>query len=185
MTTALLVVDVQNDFCDGGSLEVPGGSKTAVRISELLERHGYPLVVAARDWHVDPGDHFSARPDFAESWPPHCVAGSDGAGFHASLDPSKFDVVVSKGARTAAYSGFEGSDGDGRSLEEVLGAAGIDQVDIVGIATDYCVRATALDALHRGLVVRVFLDLCAGVAPETTAAAVAELEAAGVDVVRP
>ena len=185
MTTALLVLDVQNDFCEGGSLAVAGGSETAARISELLGRRLYPLVVATRDWHVDPGDHFSARPDFAVSWPPHCVAGSDGAGFHPSLDTSHVDVVVSKGAHAPAYSGFEGSDDDGRSLEEVLAAAGVDHVDLVGIATDYCVRATALDACRLGLDVRVLLDLCAGIAPETTAAAVADLEAAGVDVVRP
>ena len=184
MTTALLVVDVQNDFCEGGSLAVAGGSRVAADINELLRGGRYPLVVATRDWHVDPGDHFSARPNYADSWPPHCVAGSDGAAFHPSLDASRVDLVVSKGAREAAYSGFEGVDDDGRSLDDVLAAVGVDRVDVVGIATDYCVRATALDAARRGLGVRVLLDLCAGVAPATTASAVAELEAAGVDVVR-
>jgi nicotinamidase/pyrazinamidase len=184
VSSALLVVDVQNDFCEGGSLAVAGGSETARRINELLRGHPYPLVVATRDWHVDPGDHFSARPDFADSWPPHCVAGSDGAGFHPSLDPSRIDVVVSKGAHTPAYSGSEGSDDDGRSLDAVLATAGVDRVDLVGIATDYCVRATALDARQLGLAVHVLLDLCARVAPGTTAAAVADFEAAGVEVVR-
>ncbi len=184
MTTALLVVDVQNDFCDGGSLAVAGGADAAAGITELLHRRVYPLVVATRDWHVDPGTHFSDQPDYSESWPVHCVADTTGAAFHPALDTDAVDVVVSKGAHAAAYSGFEGADDGGRSLDAVLACADVDAVDVVGIATDYCVRATALDARRHGLGVRVLLDLCAGVAPASTSVAVADLERAGVEVVR-
>ena len=184
MSKALIVVDVQNDFCEGGSLAVDGGAAVAAGVSALAAsaQPGYDVVVATRDWHVDPGSHFSDHPDFADTWPPHCVAGSPGAEFHPALDRSALDVVVSKGAHSAAYSGFEGSTEDGRTLAEVL--TGIDAVDVVGIATDYCVRATALDAVRAGLTVHVLLEWCAGVDPATTAAAVEELTAAGVEVVR-
>ena len=183
MTTALLIVDVQNDFCEGGSLAVNGGADAAAGITELVHRSHYPLVVATRDWHVDPGGHFAGEPDYRDSWPVHCVAGTAGADFHPALDTSAIDVVVSKGAHGAAYSGFEGADNAGRPLGSVLADAGVDRVDVVGIATDYCVRATAIDARRDGFDVRVLLGLCAGVAPASTAAALAELEAAGVDVV--
>jgi nicotinamidase/pyrazinamidase len=180
---ALLVVDVQNDFCEGGSLAVDGGSQVARRISDHLAAHGrdYDIVVATRDWHEDPGAHFSDDPDYRDSWPPHCVAGSAGARFHPGLDTSRIDMVVSKGRRSAAYSGFEGVAGD-KSLAAILADAEVRQVDVCGLATDYCVRATALDAARLGHDVRVLAELCAGVAPDSTAAALAEMEAAGVEV---
>lgn len=180
---ALLIVDVQNDFCEGGSLAVKGGAAVAAAVSAYLARHGgdYVLVVATRDWHVDPGGHFSKHPDYRESWPPHCVAGTPGARFHVALDPTAFDVVVSKGEHSAAYSGFEGHAGD-ESLAEVLDSHGIESVDICGLTTDYCVRATALGAVHRGLSVRVLTALCRGVAPDSSAAALDDLEAAGVEI---
>jgi len=186
MTRALIVVDVQNDFCEGGSLAVRGGAEVARRIATYLdgEGRGYACVIATRDWHEDPGAHFSTVPDFVESWPPHCVAGTDGAAFHRALDPSRFDDVVSKGRHSAAYSGFEGSDDGGADLGTVLTRNGVDAVDVCGLATDYCVRATALDAVARGLRTRVLLPLSAGVAPESTARAEADLAAAGVELVR-
>jgi nicotinamidase/pyrazinamidase len=178
---ALLVVDVQNDFCEGGSLPVHGGAEVAFRIGRLLgTEHGYAHVLATRDHHVDPGPHFSARPDFVDSWPVHCVVGTDGAGFHPNLDPQPFEAVFDKGERSAAYSGFEGVDHDGTPLGDWLRAHEVDAVDVVGLATDHCVRATALDAVRAGLRTRVLLDLVAGVAPETTDAALDELAAAGV-----
>jgi nicotinamidase/pyrazinamidase len=166
---ALIIVDVQNDFCEGGSLAVAGGAAVARAIGGYLAGGpGYAHVVATKDFHVDPGSHFSDHPDFAVSWPPHCVAGTPGAEFHPDLD-------------TSAYSGFEGADDDGTALGDWLRAHDIDQVDVVGIATDYCVHATAADAARAGFSTRVMLDLTAGVAPESTAKAIEDLRAAGVE----
>ena len=181
---ALLIVDVQNDFCSGGSLAVAGGDDVVPAINALLAGdHGYDHVVATKDYHVDPGDHFSEHPDYVSSWPPHCVAHSPGADFHPELDTTTVEAVFHKGAYAAAYSGFEGRL-NGVSLADWLRARGVDEVDIVGIATDYCVRATAEDAVHAGLRTRVLVDLTAGVAPESTVAALAEMRSAGVDLVR-
>jgi nicotinamidase/pyrazinamidase len=181
---ALIIVDVQNDFCEGGSLAVSGGAAVARGISTLLASpdHGYAHVVATQDFHIDPGSHFSSHPDYAESWPPHCVAGSEGADFHPDLDTASVEAVFRKGAHAAAYSGFEGADDNGTPLADWLRAHDVDQVDVVGIATDYCVRATAADAAKAGLRTRVLLGLTAGVDPGTTAGAVAGLRAAGVEV---
>ena len=183
MSKALVVVDVQNDFCEGGSLALEGGAEVARRISEWAESHAgeYGAVVATRDYHVDPGSHFAESPDFRDSWPAHCVVGTGGEEFHPELR-IEADAVFSKGRTEAAYSGFEGAADDGSPLGEWLSARGIDEVDVTGIATDYCVRATALDAARLGLRTRVLLDLTAGVAPETTEAAVEELRAAGVEI---
>ncbi len=188
MIKALIVVDVQNDFCEGGSLAVEGGADVAFRISQRLQRWSeaapnereYAVVVATRDHHIDPGDHFSSHPDFVDSWPPHCVAGSDGAAFHPNLGTQPFDAVFLKGEHQAAYSGFEGTAADGRPLAQWLREHDVTDVEICGIATDYCVRATALDAQREGFSVRVLTDLVAGVAAPTTDAALAEMQAAGV-----
>ncbi len=178
---ALVVVDVQNDFCEGGSLAVAGGARVAERIhEELLGR--YPVIVATRDWHIDPGAHFSDTPDFVDSWPVHCRARTEGAQFHPALRLPPRVPVFSKGAYSAAYSGFEGHDADGASLAEWLSAHGVSSVDVVGIATDHCVRATALDARRAGLTVRVLADYTAGVAAASTEAALAEFAAAGIAV---
>ena len=179
---ALVVVDVQNDFCEGGSLAVAGGSAVAAAISAYLAASGdgYAHVVASRDYHIDPGDHFSDHPDFAGTWPPHCVAGTPGAEFHPDLDTSRVEAVFSKGAHTAAYSGFEGADEAGTPLAAWLRERGVDALDVVGIATDYCVQATALDAAREGFATRVLLHLTAGVDPVTTGEAVAALRDAGV-----
>jgi nicotinamidase/pyrazinamidase len=180
---ALVIVDVQNDFCEGGSLAVMGGSAAAAAISRYLAAEGgsYGHVVASRDYHVDPGTHFSAAPDFSLSWPPHCVAGTVGAEFHPDFDTSRVETVFSKGAHAAAYSGFEGTDGAGTPLGTWLRDRGVDALDVVGIATDYCVRATALDAARQGFATRVILGLTEGVDPVTTAAALDEMRAAGVE----
>ena len=144
---ALIIVDVQNDFCEGGSLAVTGGAAVARAISEHVAGSGdYGHVVATKDFHVDPGSHFSDHPDYAASWPPHCVAGTSGADFHPDLDTGAVQAVFLKGARAAAYSGFEGVDEAGTPLADWLRVRGVDEVDVVGIATDYCVHATAADA---------------------------------------
>ena len=180
MNRALIVVDVQNDFCEGGSLAVTGGAAVAAAISARIRAGGYAHVVATRDHHVDPGAHFSDAPDFVDTWPEHCRARTAGASFHPDLDVAGIEAVFDKGSYAAAYSGFEGAEPGGTGLREWLGAREVTEVDVVGIATDHCVRATALDAAAAGLSTTVLLDLCAGVAPATTQAALAALRAAGV-----
>ena len=183
MTRALIVVDVQNDFCEGGSLAVAGGAAVAAAVTEHagqgLERGEYAHVVATRDHHVDPGGHFSDAPDFVETWPRHCVVGTDGVDLHPALDRGLLRAVFDKGEHAAAYSGFEGSS-EGTGLADWLRSHGVDDVDVVGIATDHCVRATALDAVGAGFTTRVLLPLTVGVAEGTTAAALEQLRTAGV-----
>ncbi|MEU6946310.1 isochorismatase family protein [Streptomyces sp. NPDC046316] len=188
MHRALIVVDVQNDFCEGGSLAVTGGADVAAAITDLVgEAAGaaYQHVVATRDHHVAPGDHFSATPDYVTSWPVHCVAGTEGVGFHPNFAPAvasgAIDAVFDKGAYEAAYSGFEGRDENGVTLAEWLRSHDVTEVDVVGIATDHCVRATALDSAREGFRTQVLLDLTAGVAKETTERALEELRGAGVE----
>ncbi|WP_405145292.1 isochorismatase family protein [Sphaerisporangium sp. NBC_01403] len=181
MTTALVIVDVQNDFCEGGSLPVGGGAQVAAAIGPHAAAGGYDHVVATRDYHVDPGTHFADRPDYVRTWPAHCVVGTSGADFHPALDTSAVEEVFSKGRHSAAYSGFEGQSGDGTGLAEWLASRGVEHVDVVGIATDHCVRATALDAAGNGFRVRVLLDLTAGVAAATTEKALTDLASAGVE----
>jgi nicotinamidase/pyrazinamidase len=181
---ALVVVDVQNDFCEGGAVAVAGGADLARAISEYLaDDGGYEHVVATRDYHIDPGDHFSDHPDYQTSWPPHCRAGTAGAEFHPALDTGRFAAVFRKGAYDAGYSGFSGHDDDGTLLGDWLRQRGVDAIDVVGLATDYCVRRTAEDAANRGLATRVLLDLTAGAQEQSTAAAIRSLRAAGVEVV--
>ncbi|MFF0431880.1 isochorismatase family protein [Streptomyces sp. NPDC004327] len=187
MHRALIVVDVQNDFCEGGSLAVTGGADVAAAITELVgESAGaaYQHVVATRDHHVEPGEHFSDEPDYVTSWPRHCVAGTEGVGFHPNFAPAvasgAIDAVFDKGAYEAAYSGFEGRDENGSTLADWLRARKVTDVDVVGIATDHCVRATALDAAREGFRTRVLLDLTAAVAQPTTDRAMEELRQAGV-----
>jgi nicotinamidase/pyrazinamidase len=180
---ALVIVDVQNDFCEGGSLAVVGGAAVAHAISDLLagpEGDRYAHVVASQDFHVDPGEHFSAHPDYSASWPAHCVAGTAGAKFHPNLDTSRFEEVFHKGAYAAAYSGFEGTSEGGESLLDWLRERDVDELDVAGIATDYCVRATAADAAREGLATTVLLSLTAGVAEQSTQAALNSLRSAGV-----
>jgi nicotinamidase/pyrazinamidase len=183
MTKALIVVDVQNDFCEGGSLAVAGGAAVAAAISAHLAGPAYDHVVATRDYHVDPGAHFSAHPDYVDSWPVHCVRGTAGASFHPELDVTPVEAVFAKGAYAAAYSGFEGATPDGARLADWLRAHHVDMVDVVGIATDHCVRATALDAAREGFRTTVLLDLTAGVARSTVESTLTELDAAGITMI--
>src|SRR5690349_22140564 len=190
MARALIVVDVQNDFCEGGSLPVQGGALVAAGINDLLHRWhsraddapSYDVVVATKDHHVDPGAHWSVKPDFVDSWPVHCKVGTEGAAFHPNLDPQPFDEVFYKGEHEAAYSGFEGRTSSGDPLADWLRSRRVEEVDVCGIATDHCVRATALDSAREGFTTRVLTALCAGVAEESTAAAITELAGAGVEI---
>lgn len=202
MTRALIVVDVQNDFCEGGSLAVPGGTDAASEITDYIEatRGRYDVVAATQDWHIEPGSHFSDTPDYKESWPVHCVAGTFGAGLHPDLDTENIDAYFRKGQYEAAYSGFEGvlapedevptgeldaalpaDPAERVSLDDWLRDNDIDEVVIVGLAADYCVRATALDAVAAGYDTSVIPDLCRGIDRAGTRAALAELEEAGVE----
>jgi len=182
---ALIIVDVQNDFCEGGSLAVSGGAEVAAAVSAALaERSASPWrhVVATKDHHVDPGAHFGDPPDFVDSWPAHCVVGTPGVEFHPALDVDRIEAVFHKGEHAAAYSGFEGLAGS-IGLAAWLRMHDVDAVDVVGIATDHCVRATALDAVREGFDTTVLLDLTAGVARATTDKALVTLQDAGAHLV--
>lgn len=212
MSRALIIVDVQNDFCEGGALPVAGGAELAGEISEYVDAHHsqFDHIVATQDWHVDPGAHFSAEPDFVDSWPPHCVAGTRGAELHPDLDPEYIQAYFRKGQFTAAYSGFEGvlapddavptgdrkpgsmplgtpaagasaADEDAIGLDDWLQSHDVEDVVVVGIAADYCVKATALDAVQAGYSVTVLRGLTVGIA-EDLDDAVAEMEFGGVDI---
>jgi nicotinamidase/pyrazinamidase len=179
MGRAVIVVDVQNDFCEGGSLAVAGGTEVARGITRRLAQRDYDHAIATRDHHVDPGSHFSTDPDFVASWPPHCVVGTSGVALHPDLDTTHLEAVFDKGEYTAAYSGFEARY-DGTPLADWLRERDVDTVEILGIATDHCVRATALDAAKLGFATTVRLDLTAGVSPPTVATALTALDDAGV-----
>ena len=167
-------------------MSVDGGERVASSISSYIATNGssYDVIVVTRDWHIDPGSHFSSEPDFVDTWPPHCVANTAGASFHPNLnkacDVTALAVCISKGAYEAAYSGFEGTDEHGASLHELLRSRRIAAVDIVGLATDYCDKATALDAMKLGYEVRLLTSMCAGVSPETTRIAMDEMSSSGV-----
>jgi|SRR5205823_10975834 len=184
MARALIIVDVQNDFCEGGSLPVTGGAGVAQAISGVLrdEPDRWQHVVATQDHHIDPGAHFGDPPDYVDTWPVHCMAGTPGADFHPNLDTERIEAVFTKGEHAAAYSGFEGHAGSIR-LAAWLRMHDVDTVDVVGIATDHCVRATALDAAREGFGTRVLLDLTAGVARPTVDAALDRLRDSGVELV--
>ena len=189
MTKALFIIDVQNDFTEGGALGVDGGNAVVAGIARLLAAHPdrYDVVIASRDWHHPDhpnGGHFAldAAPDFVDSWPVHCVAGTVGAQYDPALDVDLIDVHIRKGQGKPAYSIFEGISDDGVELPIVLDKLGVDDVDVVGIATDYCVRASALDAIASGRHVRVIDDLIAGVAPDSSEAALLEIAQAGGDI---
>lgn len=181
MSRALIIVDVQSDFCEGGSLAVAGGAGVAGEISAVLAAHPerWDHVVATKDYHIDPGGHFGDPPDFVDSWPPHCRVGTAGADFHPELDTDRIEAVFTKGEYAAAYSGFEGSAGS-IGLAAWLRMHDVDTVEVVGIATDHCVRATALDAAAEGFATTVLLDLTAGVARPTTDRALDALRTAGI-----
>jgi nicotinamidase/pyrazinamidase len=182
MSQALIIVDVQNDFCEGGSLAVAGGAGVAAGISQVLraESQRWDHVVATKDYHIDPGSHFGDPPDFVDSWPPHCRVGTPGAEFHPELDTDRIDATFTKGEYDPGYSGFDGTTGS-IGLAAWLRMHDVDTVELVGIATDHCVRATALDAVREGFATTVLLDHTAGVARETTDRALDQLRTAGVE----
>lgn len=184
---ALIIVDVQNDFCPGGSLGTERGDEVAAmignyQVSELAEQNAYAHVVATQDWHINPGSHFSDNPDFIDSWPRHCVADTDGARLHGAVKTDRIDAFFRKGEHEAAYSGFEGR-ADGALLADWLRERGVTKLDVVGIATDHCVRATVLDGLTAGFEVRVLTGMCAAVDNARGDAALGEMEDAGAELV--
>lgn len=187
MAKALFIIDVQNDFCEGGSLAVAGGAAVATKISDHLRIHrtDYDLVIASRDWHdadSDNGGHFAPEgqtPDFVDNWPVHCVSGTRGAEYHENLDTSGIDVHIIKGMGKPSYSIFEGVTDEGKSIAELLAENSITKIDVAGLATDYCVLASSLDAKKSGLQVTVLVDLVAGVDSETSAQALERLTAEG------
>ena len=206
MTRALIIVDVQNDFCEGGSLAVEGGAGVAQALSDYIDAqaHHYDYIVATQDWHIDPGSHFSDQPDFEDSWPVHCVADQPGAQFHSDLDTESLDAVFRKGQYEAAYSGFEGvlapedqvptgdqkmnaavpvAADDAVSLDDWLRENEVDEVAVAGLAADYCVRATALDAVVAGYTTRLLVDYTRPVHAERLTEVLAELEDAGVELI--
>ncbi|WP_194396030.1 isochorismatase family protein [Microbacterium atlanticum] len=188
MSKALFIVDVQNDFTEGGALGVQGGDAVARRISEYLVTHAeeYAVIVASRDWHHAEGDnggHFHPEPDFVDTWPVHCLSGTEGAEYHPELDTSAVTHHVKKGQGAPAYSLFEGTTDEGETVARLLEEHGVVDVDIAGIATDYCVRASALDAIEHGRHVRILTDLVAGVAVESSEAALAEVAHAGAELI--
>ena len=180
---ALIIVDVQPTFCEGGALAVAGGNAVAARVAAYAAAHreDYRLVVTTQDWHIDPGPHFSDTPDFVDTWPPHGVAGTAQAELHPALAGLRPDARVKKGQYSAAYSGFEGVTDDGADLDRILAGAGIEALDVVGLAESHCVKDTALDGRRRGYAVRVLTDLTEPVSPELGEAARAEMRAAGVE----
>lgn len=186
MSRALLIVDVQNDFTEGGALAVAGGDAVAEAVTRYLSTHAetYDVIIASRDWHDASGDnggHFADAPDFIDTWPPHCVAGTAGAEYDPLLVTDAVTHHVRKGQGAPAYSMFEGVTDDGDTVGAVLTAAGVLTADVVGLATDHCVRASALDAIAHGVRVRILTDLIAGVASEPSDAALAELVHAGAE----
>jgi nicotinamidase/pyrazinamidase len=190
MSRALFVIDVQNDFCEGGALACQGGAQVAANITTYLKssKSDYDFVIASRDWHTPNslnGGHFPTQgnePDFVNTWPLHCIAGDSGADYHPNLDASLIDIHIKKGQGQHGYSIFDGITDTGEKLQELIQRLGIAEVDVVGIATDYCVRASALDANNSGLEVRVITSLTAGVSAVSTEAAIDELVDAGVRV---
>ncbi|MDO4411803.1 isochorismatase family protein [Cutibacterium sp.] len=181
---ALIVVDVQPTFCEGGALAVAGGNACAQRIASYIAAHRdrYDMVVTTQDWHIDPGDHFASNPDFVDSWPPHGVAGTKEAEIHPAVAGIVVDARVKKGQYAAAYSGFEGTTTDGLTLETVLRNGGIESVDVIGLALSHCVKDTSLDAQKLGFATRCLTDLSEPVSPELGEAAVAAMTNAGVTV---
>jgi nicotinamidase/pyrazinamidase len=180
---ALLVVDLQNDFCSGGALPVPNGEQVIEPVNRATARFaalGLP-VLASRDWHPPQARHFR---QYGGLWPIHCVQGSDGAAFHPGLRLPSGTPVFSKGINPEldGYSAFEGVTGDGRPLESVLAELGIEHLYLAGLATDYCILTTALEAVRHGLVVTVLTDAVAGVdlVPGDSARAMQEMASAGV-----
>jgi len=177
MSKALIVVDLQVDFCEGGNLPVVGGNEVATRVSNLIAGPDYKVIAVTKDWHINPGSHFAQVPDYKDSWPVHCVAGTLGARLHKDIHSAQKEAsgwqknktieYFHKGMYSADYSGFDGVNSNEVPLEFWLRAYGVDAVDIVGLAFDYCVKETALDAVGRGFTTRVLTYYTAAVRPES------------------
>jgi len=189
MPRALLIIDVQNDFCEGGALAVAGGAAVAGKISKFLESPSYDLVVASRDWH-DPNSsnsgHFAeagSDPNYTTTWPVHCVAETSGAQYHPNLNTQSIGEHIFKGQGQNGYSIFEGITKSGQSFAQLLEQNEIAEVDVVGIATDHCVLASAMDSKSHGLKVRVISSLTAGVSEDSTEAAIDQMIDNGIEVV--
>jgi len=188
MSRALLIVDVQNDFTERGALAVAGGDAVASAVSSYLAAHAaeYDVIAASRDWHdpdSDNGGHFADEPDFVDTWPRHCVAGTSGAEYDELFVTDAVTHHVRKGQGMPAYSMFEGVADDGANVAAVLSGRGVLSADVVGLATDHCVRATVLDAIAHGVRVRVLTDLIAGVGVESSDTALAEMAHAGAELI--
>ena len=186
---ALVVVDVQPTFCEGGELPVAGGNAVAAAVADYLRAHArdYAVVATTQDWHVDPGAHFSESPNFVDSWPPHGIAGTANAQLHPLVATALVELPgavarLRKGAHAAAYSGFEATDAEGTALAGILDAARINRIDVCGIAESHCVKATALDGVRLGYRTTVLRDLTVPVTAALGAEARAEMTAAGVDI---
>jgi nicotinamidase/pyrazinamidase len=184
--TALLIVDVQPTFCEGGSLPVQGGNAVAEKIAQMLSvDHGFTMVITTQDWHVDPGNHFAEEPDYVETWPPHGVAGTREAELHPALEPISAQITsqIKKGFYSAAYSGFEGEDEEGILLADILDSGNIERLVTVGLAFDYCVKATAIDGNKLGYPTVVLKPLTASISEESAIAAEGEMQSAGVVII--
>ncbi|MCI5826266.1 MAG: isochorismatase family protein [Arcanobacterium sp.] len=180
---ALIIVDVQPTFCEGGALGVVGGNAVAEKIADFVTNNAseYAFIVTTQDWHIKPGKHFSDHPDFVDTWPAHGVADTPEAELHEEIASLPIDASVKKGQYAAAYSGFEGVDENGESLEQLLRDHDIDALDVVGIAESHCVKDTAIDGVRKGWPVRVFSDLTVPVSEELGEEARREMDEAGVD----
>src|SRR3977135_4035484 len=185
MRNALLIVDLQNDFVEGGNLPVPGGTQVVAHIARHVRhfRRRSRFVVATRDLHEDPADHFSDHPDYVNTWPKHGLRGTPGAVLCTPISnlvrEKIIQAVVDKGRHTAAYSAFEAQDPRGHMLVDVLREQRVDPIDICGFITEYCVRASALDARKYDFQVRILVNLCCAASPEAGLRAFGEMKAAG------
>lgn len=176
--SALLLVDIQNDFCPGGALAVSEGDQIVPAVNSLLPL--FPFVAASQDWH--PSDHISFK-DRGGPWPPHCVAGTEGAELHPEINDLEIDARLRKATTSDkdAYSAFEAADEAGRPLDQVLKEKGVNSLYVVGLATDYCVRASVLDGLKNGYDINVVTDAvrAVNVAPEDGEKALEEMRQKG------
>ena len=197
MTSALLIVDVQNDFIEGGALAVTGGEKVALRLAEALDRNehnedfAFPdIIITSQDWHINPGNHWAENPDYVDTWPVHCAAETEGAAIRKELADAierrvkagARHIEIVKGEYEAAYSAFEGRAKNGalKTLTHILHELDVDAVEVVGIATDHCVKASVLDAVAMGFRTYVLTDFIAGVDEKRSEEALIEMGKAGV-----
>lgn len=180
---ALLIVDVQNDFCEYGPVPSIGGSQIASSITRFIDFNysAYELILASKDWHQSPTEHFSKRPDFISNWPSHCVGSTEGAELHSNLNRKMIDHELIKGEYTAGMSAFEAKTSLNEGLIELLERREIDLIDICGLNADSNLYSTAIDALELGFPTTLFIDMCSGYSEESTLHALEDLESRGVN----